>query len=100
MAQRTSCPLQKRASAAEDSGRAPARQEILLDIERLDPFPATASRVLELIAQERLDPQEEIDALMPLVLSDAGITARVLRVVLSRSPDSRSSVIRARRRPR
>jgi HD-like signal output (HDOD) protein len=58
-------------------------EEILLDIERLDPFPATATRVLEVIAQSRLDPDEEIDALMPLVLSDPGMTTRVLRAANS-----------------
>lgn len=58
-------------------------REILLDVERLDPFPATASRVLEVITQAGRDPQEEVDALMPLVLSDAGMTTRVLRAANS-----------------
>lgn len=58
-------------------------REILCDIERLDPFPATASRVLEVITQAHLDPQEELDALMPLVLSDPGMTTKVLRAANS-----------------
>jgi len=67
-------------------------KELLLDIERLDPFPATATRVLEVITQPRLDPQEQIDTLMPLVIADAGITTRVLRAANSAERGSETPI--------
>jgi HD-like signal output (HDOD) protein len=58
-------------------------EEILREIERLEPFPRTAARVLEVLAQTDLDPYEELNAVMPLVVADAALTTKVLRAANS-----------------
>lgn len=58
-------------------------KEILLDIERLDPFPATAAAVLEVIMESALQPHERIEKLLPLISQDTGLTTRVLRAANS-----------------
>src|SRR5262245_587594 len=67
-------------------------EELLLDLERLDPFPAIRARVLEVLVRSELDAQERSDALMPLVLSDAGLTAKVLRAANSAARGSEAPI--------
>ena len=57
----------------------PILKEILLDIERLEPFPHVAVRVLELSMQEGSGPRE----LVEVIKTDAGITSKVLTLVNS-----------------
>jgi HD-like signal output (HDOD) protein len=57
----------------------PILEEILLDIDRLEPFPEVAIRVLELSLQEETGPQE----LVEVIKTDAGITSKVLKLANS-----------------
>lgn len=57
----------------------PILKEVLLDIERLEPFPEVAVRVLELGMQENCGPMELVD----VIRTDAGITSKVLNLANS-----------------
>lgn len=57
----------------------PILEEILVDIERLEPFPDVAIRVLELSLQEETGPNELVD----IIKTDAGTTAKVLKLANS-----------------
>ena len=57
----------------------PILKEVLLDIERLEPFPEVAIRVLELSMQEGVGPTD----LVEVIRTDAGITSKVLNLANS-----------------
>jgi HD-like signal output (HDOD) protein len=66
----------------------PILKEILLDIERLEPFPEVAVRVLELSLQEDCGPNEIVE----VVKTDAGITSKVLTLANSARHGSRVTI--------
>jgi len=57
----------------------PTLKEILLDVERIEPFPQIAIRVLEISMQETTGPND----LVEVIKTDAGITAKVLTLANS-----------------
>ncbi|MEW6072936.1 MAG: HDOD domain-containing protein [Planctomycetota bacterium] len=66
----------------------PILKEVLLDIERLEPFPEVAVRVLELSLQEDLGPREIVE----VIQTDAGITAKVLKLANSALQGARTAI--------
>lgn len=61
----------------------PVLREILQDIDRLEPFPEVASKVLELTLQDDLNDAEMIRELVGVVRTDLGVTAKVLKLANS-----------------
>ncbi len=66
----------------------PILREILQSVHALDPFPEVASKLLELMMQDDIDPQEVIE----VVRTDGGVTAKVLQLANSSQEGARIAI--------